>query len=201
MAAHTLPDLPYPADALEPYLDARTVQLHHGIHHKGYVDGLNASLDRQEAARRDGDHALVKHLAREVAFHGGGHLLHSLFWTNLSPSGGGEPTGDLAHAMIRDFGSLTALRVELKAATVTVEGSGWGALVAEPGTGHLAVTQIEKHHVQMVPGRIPVLAIDVWEHAYYLSYQNRRAAWVDAVLDHLLDWNDVAARWQAVVKS
>ena len=198
MAAYTLPDLPYPEDALEPYLDTRTVQLHHGIHHKGYVDGLNAALERQEAARRGADHALVKHLAREVAFHGGGHLLHSVFWTNLSPSGGGEPSGDLAHAMTRDFGSFAALRSELKAATVAVEGSGWGAVVADSETGGLSVTQIEKHHVQTVPGRVPILVIDVWEHAYYLSYQNRRAAWVEAVLDHLVNWNDVTRRWQAV---
>jgi superoxide dismutase, Fe-Mn family len=201
MTHHTLPDLPYAQDALEPYLDARTVELHHGIHHKGYVNGLNAALDRQEAARSNGDYALVKHLAREVAFHGGGHLLHSLFWTNLSPKGGGEPVGELADAVVRDFGSVAALRDELKAATVAVEGSGWGAIVAEPGTGSLSVTQIEKHHVQMVPGRAPVLVIDVWEHAYYLSYQNRRAAWVEAVLDHLVNWNDVARRWRRLLET
>jgi len=199
MDKHTLPDLPYPHDALEPYLDGRTVQIHHGAHHKGYVDGLNSALERQEAARRSGDFAMAKHLAREVAFHGGGHLLHSIFWTNLSPGGGGEPGGDLADAISRDFGSFAALRGELKAATVAVEGSGWGTLVAETVTGRLSVTQIEKHHVQLVPGRVPVLVIDVWEHAYYLSYQNRRAAWVDAVLDHLVDWPGVAGRWRALL--
>ncbi len=198
MTHATLPELTWPTDALEPFLDARTVELHHGKHHRGYVDGLNAALERQHAARAAGDHALVKHLAREVAFHGGGHALHSIFWTNLTPQGGGEPEGPLGDAIRRDFGGFGAFRSELRTASITVEGSGWGALMAAPPTGALAVAQIEKHHHQLVPGWIPVLVIDVWEHAYYLNYQNRRAEFVDAVLDHLVNWSDVARRWQAV---
>ena len=190
-----LPQLPYPLDALEPHYDARTLELHHGKHHLAYVNSLNAALDRLAAARAAGDFALVKHFEREVAFHGGGHILHSVFWTNLSPDGGGAPAGELADALVRDFGSLTAFDAQMRAATNAVEGSGWGVLAAETGSGRLTILQVEKHQNLLLPGWVPVFVIDVWEHAYYLKYQNRRAEWVDAVMQHLVNWPDVAGRW------
>ena len=187
-----LPQLPYPLDALEPHYDARTLELHHGKHHLAYVNSLNAALDKLAAARSAGDFALVKHLEREVAFHGGGHILHSIFWTNLAPNGGGAPDGALADALARDFGSFAAFDAQMRAAANAVEGSGWGVLAAEAGTGRLAIVQVEKHQNQLLPGWVPVFVLDVWEHAYYLKYQNRRAEWVDAVMQHLVNWPDVA---------
>ena len=189
-----LPPLPYASDALEPHYDKQTVELHHGKHHLAYVNGLNAALDKLAGARAAGDHALVKHLSREVAFHGGGHILHSIFWTNLKPNGGGRPDGKLAAAIDASFGSFEGFDKQLRAATNAVEGSGWGVLAASPA-GELAIVQVEKHQNQVLPGWTPILVIDVWEHAYYLKYQNRRADWVDAVMNHLVNWGDVAKRF------
>lgn len=193
-----LPPLPYAVDALEPFYDAKTVELHHGKHHLAYVNGFNAALDKLTAARAAGDFAAVKALSREVAFHGAGHALHSLFWGNMKPGGGGSPAGELAAAIDRSFGSFAACSAQLRAATNTVEGSGWGILAAAP-SGELAVLQVEKHQNQLLPGWSAILAVDVWEHAYYLKYQNRRTEWVDAFMDHLVNWEDVERRFQAVV--
>jgi Fe-Mn family superoxide dismutase len=197
MSEHTLPPLPYAADALEPWYDEATVKLHHGAHHKGYVTGLNAASEKLQAARASGDFGAIKAVERELAFHGAGHLLHSIFWTNLTPDGGGRPDGALAEAIDRSFGSFDAMRAQLTAATVAVEGSGWGILAADTACPALAVFQVEKHQNQLIPGWVPVLVIDVWEHAYYLKYQNRRAEFVNAVLDHLVNWEDVARRYSA----
>ncbi len=199
MVKAELPPLPYAADALEPHYDARTVELHHGKHHLAYVNGLNAALDKLAAVRAAGDFALVKHLEREVAFHGGGHVLHSIFWTNLAPDGGGQPGGPLAEAIARDFGSFAAFDAHLRAATNAVEGSGWGVLAVDPESGRLAALQVEKHQNLLLPGWVPLLVVDVWEHAYYLKYQNRRAEWVDAVMQHLVCWPDVARRYHAAL--
>ena len=194
-----LPPLPYAVDALEPYYDAKTVELHHGKHHQAYVAGLNAALEKLEGARAAGDFAAVKHLSREVAFHGAGHILHSVFWTNLCPQSARTPDPPLEAAIRRCFGSFASLDKQLRAATVAVEGSGWGVLSAEPG-GELAVLTVEKHQNQLLPGWTPILALDVWEHAYYLKYQNRRAEWVDALLDHLVHWHDVSRRYERAVR-
>ena len=196
-----LPPLPYGLDALEPFYDRATLELHHGKHHLGYVTGLNAALDRLAGARDAGDWALVKHLEREVAFHGGGHVLHSIFWHSLAPGGGGAPDGPLVEAITRDFGSFTAFDAQLRAATNAVEGSGWGVVAVEPGSGELAILQIEKHQNQVLLGWLPILVIDVWEHAYYLRYQNRRGEWVDAVMQHLVNWGDAAARYRQATKA
>ena len=196
-----LPPLPYALDALEPHYDARTLELHHGKHHLAYVNGLNAALDKLAAARAASDFAHVKHLEREVAFHGGGHLLHSIFWANLAPGGGGAPDGALAAALVRDFGSHAAFDAQMRAASNAVEGSGWGVLAASPAGGQLAVLQVEKHQNLLLPGWVPLLVVDVWEHAYYLKYQNRRAEWVDAVMQHLVNWPDIARRYQTAVRA
>jgi len=196
-----LPPLPYGADALEPYYDARTVELHHGKHHQAYVNGLNAALDKLAAARAAGDFALIKHLEREVAFHGGGHILHSIFWTNLCKGGGGQPDGALADALTVEFGSYAAFDAQLRAATNAVEGSGWGILSVDPSGGGMAVLQVEKHQNLVLPGWVPILVIDVWEHAYYLKYQNRRTEWVDAVMQHLVNWGDVGRRYREAIRA
>ena len=195
-----LPPLPYAINALEPYYDARTVELHHGKHHQAYVNGLNAALDKLAAARSAGEFGLIKHLEREVAFHGGGHILHSIFWTNLSPDGGGEPDGAVADALARDFGSFAAFDAQMRAATNAVEGSGWGLLAIDPRSHQLTVLQVEKHQNLVLPGWVPILVIDVWEHAYYLKFQNRRAEWVDAMMQHLVNWVDVARRYREVIR-
>ncbi|MBN1680386.1 MAG: superoxide dismutase [Anaerolineae bacterium] len=196
---YELPPLPYAYDALEPYIDEQTMRLHHDKHHLGYVNGLNSALEKLEAARESGDFALVKHLSREAAFHGSGHLLHSVFWPNMAPEGnggGGEPTGELAEQINKDFGSFANMKAQFSAASNAVEGSGWGLLVWEPVGGQLEVLQSEKHHNLTQWGVVPLLVLDVWEHAYYLKYQNARAKYVEAWWN-VVNWADVAERFKA----
>jgi Fe-Mn family superoxide dismutase len=201
MTEHTLPSLPYAYDELEPHYDAATLELHHSKHHQGYVDGLNTALEGLAAARESGDFKQLKHLERELAFHGGGHALHSLFWSNIMPGGGGRPAGSLAAAIDNSFGSFEAFDAQMRAAAVGVEGAGWAVLAVDPTTAELAIYQIEKHQNQFVLGWEPILVIDVWEHAYYLKYRNRRAEFVAAVLDHLVNWNDVSRRYEKAIAS
>lgn len=195
MAKHELPPLPYAYNALEPNMDEQTVKLHHDMHHKAYVDGLNNAEDKLAAAREAGDYALVKHWSRELAFHGSGHILHSIFWTNLAPNAGGEPTGDLAEAVKKDFGSFERCKAQLVAVTVAVEGSGWGLLTYMPDQDRLLIMQAEKHQDLTQWGAVPLLVLDAWEHAYYLKYQNRRAEYVNNLFN-LINWADVAARYE-----
>jgi Fe-Mn family superoxide dismutase len=198
---HELPELPYDYDALEPHYDAETLQLHHGKHHQGYVKGLNAALEGLAECRESGDFSRIKPLQRQLAFHGSGHLLHSIFWTNLTPDGGGRPEGRLAHAIDTQLGGFDGFDCAFRAATTAVEGSGWGVLAVDPVSCGLAILQVEKHQNQLLPGWVPLLVVDVWEHAYYLKYQNRRAAFVDAVMDHLVNWRDVATRYERMVST
>ena len=195
MPRHQLPPLPYPYNALEPVIDEQTLHLHHDIHHKGYVDGLNKAEDELEKARHAGDFALVKHWSREAAFHGSGHIFHTQFWENLSPKGGGEPQGALAEAIARDFGSFDVCKAQLQAATIAVEGSGWGVLAYNcvADFDQLVILQAEKHQDLTQWGVVPLLVIDVWEHAYYLKYQNKRADFVKSIFN-IINWTDVAAR-------
>lgn len=199
MPKHTLPPLPYAYNALEPYIDEQTLHLHHDMHHKAYVDGLNKAEEELEKARQSGDLALVKHWSREAAFHGSGHILHTLFWENLSPNGGGDPTGALAAAIRNDFGSVDACKAQLQAATIQVEGSGWGVLAYNPMFDQLVILQAEKHQDLTQWGVVPLLVIDAWEHAYYLKYQNRRADFVKAVFN-ILNWDAAAARYEKALR-
>jgi Fe-Mn family superoxide dismutase len=195
--AHTLPPLPYAYDALEPYMDEQTLHLHHDLHHKAYVDGLNNAEAKLAEARAKGDFALIKHWSREAAFHGSGHILHALFWQNLVPASMAKaaPGGKLAEAIDRDFGSFDAFKAQLTAATVAVEGSGWGILAFRPSDQALVILTAEKHQNLTQWGVIPLLALDVWEHAYYLKYQNRRAEWVKNLFS-IVNWDDVQARYE-----
>ncbi|ACL19293.1 Superoxide dismutase [Desulfitobacterium hafniense DCB-2] len=196
---YQLPELPYAYDALEPHYDEATVRLHHDIHHKGYVDGLNNAEAKLAEAREKGDFGLVKHWERELAFHGSGHLLHTLFWTNMTPDGGGTPAGSLGERISQDFGSFEAFKKQFSAAAVAVEGSGWAVLVWNPEFKKLEILQAEKHQNLTQWGVVPLLTVDVWEHAYYLKYQNKRAAWVETWWN-LVNWADVSQRFDKAVK-
>ena len=185
---HVLPELPYAS--LEPHYDEATLKLHHGKHHQAYVDGLNKAEEKLSEARATLDFSLIKHWEREVAFHGSGHLLHSLFWSNMSPNGGGEPTGLLMEDITNNFGSFEAFKKQFSAAAAAVEGSGWALLVHSKEFKGLRILTIEKHQDVSLIGAIPLLTVDVWEHAYYLKYQNRRADWI-AAWWNLVNWDDV----------
>ena len=197
---HTLPPLPYAYDALEPYYDQETLTIHHDKHHAGYVKGLNDAEAKLADALKSNDFTGAKELCKAQAFHGSGHILHSLLWGNMGPNGGGEPTGTLAAGIAKSFGSFGAFRGLFLAAANAVEGSGWGILAHRALDDRLVVLQAEKHENLTQWGVAPILALDVWEHAYYLKYQNRRSDWTQAFMEHLVNWDDVAARYAAVKK-
>ena len=191
--AHTLPELPYAYDALEPHIDEQTMRLHHDIHHNGYVTGLNNAEEKLAAARESGDFGLTKHWEREAAFHGAGHLLHTIFWTNMGPDGGGEPGGELSEAVNGDFGDFDKFKSHFSAAANQVEGSGWGILAYRPFDGKLVILQAEKHQNLTQWGVVPLLVLDVWEHAYYLKYQNKRPDYTTAFFN-VINWSNVEDR-------
>ena len=195
IGSHTLPPLPYGYKALEPVIDAQTMRLHHDIHHAGYVKGLNKAELNLAKARKSGDFSLIKHWEREAAFHGSGHILHSIYRENFIPQGDEGPPEALAPALIKDFGSFALFKEQMIAATKSVEGSGWGILAFQPFTGKLVILQAEKHQNLTQWGAIPLLVIDVWEHAYYLTYQNKRAEYVAKIFD-IINWQNVAVRFK-----
>ncbi len=192
-ATFVLPDLPYATDALAPVISAQQLQVHHDKHHAAYVKGLNDTLEKISAASAGGDTAAIRALCDALAFNYGGHLLHTLYWFSLQPGGAKAPEGALADLVNRDFGSFDALKKWLGAAAIAVQGSGWALLALEPLSGRLMVLQTEQHHKVLGWGMVPLLAVDVWEHAYYLDYQNRRADYVAAVLD-IVNWDVVGKR-------
>lgn len=196
---YTLADLPYDAGALEPHLSARIVELHHGKHHASYVAGANATLDKLAAARAENKWDAIVGLEKSLAFNVGGHVLHTMYWTNLSPEGGGEPTGELAAAIGEQFGSFAAFKTHFSQATTTVQGSGWALLTYEPLGERLIIEQLEVHHESTVLGGVPLLAIDAWEHAYYLQYENRRPDYVTAIWN-VIDWSDVSRRFASATR-
>lgn len=171
------------------------MRLHHDVHHKAYVDGLNNTEAKLAEVRDKGDYNLIKHWERELAFHGSGHLLHSLFWQNMCPGGCGVAQGILIDRIIKDFGSFDNFKNQFTAAAVAVEGSGWTLLVWSPYFEELEILQAEKHQNLTQWGVIPLLIVDVWEHAYYLKYQNKRAGWVEAWWN-LVNWEDVLKRFE-----
>lgn len=191
--AHELPPLPYEYNALEPHIDEQTMRLHHDKHHLAYVNGLNNAETKLKEAREKGDYALVKHWEREAAFHGAGHYLHCVFWENMSPKGGGEPSGELADAIASQFGSFANFIAHFKAAGAAVEGSGWVLLTKNSVTKQLDILTAEKHQDLSQWVNVPLLVCDVWEHAYYLKYQNNRAGYLEA-FTKVINWQDVAKR-------
>lgn len=184
IGGHTLPPLPYPYDALEPYIDEQTMRIHHDIHHQSYVDGLNKAETQLQIARNTGNFDLVKHWERELAFNGAGHYLHTIFWSNMSPYGGGEPTGNIAVQIINDFGSYDAFKKQFSEAAAKVEGGGWAILVWSPRSRRLEILTAEKHQNLSQWDVVPLLTLDVWEHAYYLKHQNKRP-------EYIKDWWNV----------
>jgi superoxide dismutase, Fe-Mn family len=193
MTSYELPDLPYDYGALEPHYSAEILQLHHDKHHAAYVEGANKALDRLAAARDSEDFDTIVGMQKTLAFNVSGHVLHSLFWQNLSPDGGGEPDGELRSAIEEDFGSVEACKRQLEAATTTVQGSGWGVLAWEPVGQHLIIEQVYDHQGNVGNGSGPLLAIDGWEHAFYLQFKNVKADYVKS-LWNVVNWPDVAAR-------
>jgi superoxide dismutase, Fe-Mn family len=193
---HVLPPLPYAPEALEPYIDATTMKLHHGKHHQAYVNGLNKAEQELATARASNDYALIQHWSKQAAFHGGGHFLHSMFWNVMAPpqqGGGLDPSPRMSALLTRSFGSVETAKAHLSAAANAVEGSGWGLMHFRTSDSTLHVLQAENQHKLSPWGAIPVLGIDVWEHAYYLTYQNKRADYVSAF------WSVV--HWAAVEKN
>jgi len=192
---YVLPNLPYDYGALEPYFEGKVLELHHGKHHAAYVNGLNHTLERLAEARAREEFEAIVGLEKALAFNLSGHVLHSLFWTNLSPRGDGEPQGELRDAIDHWFGSFAGFRQHLSHATVSVQGSGWGALAWDPLGQRLVVEQIHDHHNNVAVGSLPLLVIDAWEHAYYLQYQNRRADYVENIWK-IVDWRAVQTRFE-----
>lgn len=178
IGGHTLPPLPYAYKALEPYIDEKTMRIHHDKHHQSYVDGLNKAETKLDTARRSGEFDLVKHWERELAFNGAGHYLHTLFWDTMSPRGGGKPSGPLLEEINRSFGGYEAFKKQFTEAAGKVEGGGWAILVWSPRSHRLEILTAEKHQNLSQWDIVPLLPLDVWEHAYYLKHQNDRAAYV-----------------------
>jgi Fe-Mn family superoxide dismutase len=193
---YTLPDLPYDPGALEPHISGRIMELHHDKHHAGYVKGANETLEKLHEMRGKGDFSVVSMLEKNLAFHVSGHVLHSLFWTNLSPNGGGDPTGDLAELLDDTFGGVTVFRQQMREAAATIQGSGWALASWEPVAGRIVVQQVYDHQGNHGQGTIPLLAIDGWEHAWYLQYENRKTEFFEAIWN-VLNWDDVASRLAA----
>lgn len=192
---HSLPPLPYDYDALEPYIDEKTMRLHHDSHHRSYVDGLNYAEKMMAQARRTGDYKLIKHWEREAAFHGAGHYLHTIFWNIMEPNGGGEPAGDLANQIKKVFGSYSRFKQHFSSAAEKVEAVGWAILVWSPRSRRLEILQAEKHQNLSQWDAIPLLVLDVWEHAYYLKYNNNRKAYIEAWWN-VVNWGHVEERFE-----
>ncbi|MEV7177455.1 superoxide dismutase [Kitasatospora sp. NPDC093679] len=196
MGTYSLPDLPYDYSALERAMSAEILELHHSKHHAAYVKGANDTLEQLAEARDKEQYGGLVGLQKTLAFHLSGHVLHSLFWQNLSPEGGDRPDGALGDAIAEHFGSFEALRKQLTTATVGVQGSGWGILSWEPLGRRLIVEQVYDHHGNVGQGTTPLLAFDAWEHAYYLQYRNVRPDYVERLWE-VVNWQDVAARFAA----
>ena len=199
MGKYSLPDLPYDFSALEPHISGQIMELHHGKHHAAYVKTANSVLDRLTEAREKMDFTSLVALERALAFNLSGHILHSIFWQNIAPNGGGAPQGAFAEAIHRDFGNFYQFRKQIMNVASTIMGSGWAALVWEPVGKQLLITQIYDHQSNLAQGGVPLLVIDAWEHAYYLQYQNRKAEFFEA-LWKLWNWSDIEQRYAAVTK-
>jgi superoxide dismutase, Fe-Mn family len=191
---HILPPLPYDYSALEPHISAEIMRLHHDKHHQSYVDGLNKAEVMLQNARNNNDYSLVKHWSRELAFHGSGHYLHTIFWNNMSPEGGGSPSGALLKEINKYFGSFEKFKSHFTEAAKQVEGVGWAILVWSPRARRLEILQSERHMLLTQWDTIPLLALDVWEHAYYLQYKNNRGDYIKNWWS-VVNWKDVEDRY------
>ncbi|MFI1966179.1 superoxide dismutase [Streptomyces pathocidini] len=200
MAIYTLPELPYDYSALAPVISAEIVELHHDKHHAAYVKGANDTLEQLGEARAKDQWGAVNGLEKSLAFHLSGHILHSIYWQNMTGDGGGEPlekdgTGELADAIAESFGSFARFRAQLSKAAATTQGSGWGVLAYEPLSRRLIVEQVYDHQGNVGQGSVPLLVFDAWEHAFYLQYRNQKVDFVEAMW-RVVNWQDVARRYR-----
>ncbi len=193
MAVYTLPDLPYDYSALEPHISGKIMELHHDKHHATYVDGANTALEKLAAARESGDLAAVNLYEKNLSFNLGGHLNHSIFWKNLSPEGGGEPEGEVAEAIKDSFGDFEKFKNHFTMNATSIQGSGWSVLAYDSLSGKLLIFQMFDQQNNVPVGTIPLLQLDMWEHAFYLDYLNVKADYVKAFWN-IVNWQDVAAR-------
>lgn len=194
LGQHKLPPLPYPVNALEPVISGRVLQIHHSQHHNSYVEGLNKAEIRLAEARQAKNYTLVKHWERELAFHGSGHILHSIYWPSMAPIRNRwvNPGAQTLGMINQYFGSFNAFQEQFSEAAIQVEGSGWAILVWQPAWNRLEILATEKHQDFLQVGSIPILVMDVWEHAYYLGYQSKRK-------DYVRSWWQIA-NWAEVEK-
>jgi superoxide dismutase, Fe-Mn family len=196
MTKYTLPDLDYDFAALEPHISGRIMQLHHGKHHAAYVAGANATLDLMAEAREKNDLTWINKLQKDLAFNLGGHVNHSIFWKNLSAEGGDKPTGELAAAIDEFFGSYDGFRAHFTANAMGIQGSGWSILAWDVLGQRLIIEQLYDQQGNLVAASVPLLMLDMWEHAFYLDYQNVKADYVTAFWN-IVSWTDVQARFEA----
>lgn len=198
--AYSLPELPYASDALEPHIDARTMEIHHGKHHNAYISKVNAAIDGTELGAKSIEelvsdlNSIPEGIRGAVRNNGGGHANHSLFWTIMSPNGGGQPSGELADAINAELGGFDSFKEQFSTAAGTRFGSGWAWLSVDGGK--LKVESTPNQDSPLMEGRTPILGLDVWEHAYYLNYQNRRPDYVEAFFN-VIDWEAVGKRYAA----
>ncbi|EME37128.1 MULTISPECIES: superoxide dismutase [Kocuria] len=188
-----LPDLPYDFAALEPHISGRIMELHHDKHHNTYVTAANKALESMEEARANGDAAGAAKLSKDLQFNLGGHINHSIFWKNMSPDGGDKPTGELASAIDDAFGSFDNFQAQFTAVATTIQGSGWAILAYEPIAGNLVIEQMYDQQNGVPVATFPLLQLDMWEHAFYLDYQNVKPDYVKAWWN-VVNWEDVAQR-------
>ncbi len=203
MPKHELPPLPYGFDALEPHIDAKTMEIHHDKHHGTYVTNLNAAIDKHPELADKSAEELISNLNQvpedirtAVRNNGGGHVNHTMFWHNLSPKGGGAPSGKLAEAINKAFGSFDKFKEDFKTAATGRFGSGWAWLIAAPD-GTLSITNTANQDNPLSEGKHAILGLDVWEHAYYLKYQNKRPDYI-AAFWNVVNWNDVSERYAKI---
>ena len=196
MTKYILPDLDYDFAALEPHISGRIMQLHHGKHHAAYVAGANATLDLMAEARDKNDLTWINKLQKDLAFNLGGHVNHSIFWKNLSAAGGDKPTGELAAAIDEFFGSYDGFRAHFTATAMGIQGSGWSILAWDVLGQRLIIEQLYDQQGNLVAASVPLLMLDMWEHAFYLDYQNVKADYV-AAFWNIVNWQDVQARFEA----
>lgn len=193
MSNYTLPELPYDYAALEPHISAKIMELHHSKHHKAYVDGANLAVEKLAEVRDSGDFASINKLEKDLAFNLGGHVNHSIFWTNMSADGGDRPEGELASAVDDFFGSFEKFQAHFTAVAMGVQGSGWAVLSWDSLGQRANIHQFFDQQANFPAGTVPLLMLDVWEHAYYLDYQNVRADYVKSFWN-IVNWSDVAQR-------
>ncbi|MDR0959801.1 MAG: superoxide dismutase [Propionibacteriaceae bacterium] len=198
MAVYTLPDLDYDYSALAPHIAPEIMELHHSKHHQAYVTGANTALEKMAEARDKGDFSSLSKLEKDLAFNLGGHINHSIFWKVMSPNGGGEPTGDLASAIDETFGGFAPFQKHFNENALGVQGSGWSVLAWDVLGQRLGIYQLFDQQGNLPAAQIPVLQLDMWEHAYYLQYKNVKADYV-ASWWNVVNWDDVAARYARAV--